>query len=281
VPRPPVFYGLNRLTYIAIRATIAAYMGSGTITREQMKLLLQPAVSHTKKLRRFDMSVSWIGLLGAALIYASINIPAIMAVNRAGDQRLAPAQIVSTVDTAEAAPVETTEAEITTPAPTPIAELVFHYDKVGISAPVEWEVTYSAKNLKVALQSGLAHVKGSALPGSNGTALITGHSSNLGWAKGSYKTVFAPLLKSELDDKFSVQYNGTTYEYQVTEVYEVDPGQVELLAGKDGVAMRLITCTPLGTDKRRLIIDAKQLNPEQSGSWQANTINASLIVATR
>lgn len=255
-------------------------MSSSSITREQMKLLLQPAVSHSRRLRRFDMSISWVGLFGAAIIYASINIPAIVAVNKAGDQRLAPTNLVAQVETAEAAPVDEISPP-TEPAETPVADLTFRYEKVGISAPIEWETPYSAKNIKVALQSGVAHVKGSAQPGGNGTTIITGHSSNTAWAKGGYKTVFAPLLKSELGDTFSVDYSGTTYTYQVTEVYEVDPTRVELLNGKDGVAIRLITCTPLGTDKRRLIIDAKQISPEHTGSWQANAINAAMIVATR
>lgn len=258
-------------------------MSSGTITREQMKLLLQPAVSHRRRQRRFDMSVSWIGLLGAAIIYASINIPAIIAVNRAGDTRLTPTPITTTVDTAEAAPTDTTATDqpmVTTPTE-PVSNPTFIYEKVGIAAPVEWDVPYSAKNIKVALQSGVAHVKGSAQPGSNGTAIITGHSSNLAWVKGDFKTVFAPLLQSQLKDRFSVKYNGTTYEYEVTQVYEVDPGKVEILRGTDGVAMRLITCTPLGTDKRRLIIDAVQVNPTPTGTWQPNTINAAMIVATR
>ena len=263
-------------------------MNSGIVSREQMKLLLKPAHSHTATARRFDMSVSWVGLLGAALIYASINIPAIIAVSRAGDQRLVPTPLVATVSTATAAqgePSDTetpTDSSITTDKTQPTAAISFTYDAVGISAPVEWNVPYSAKNIAVALQSGLAHVKGSAVPGESGTSIITGHSSNVAWARGAYKTVFAPLLKSKLGDQFSVTRDDTTYRYEVTEIYEVDPARVDLLNGSDTVAMRLITCTPLGSDKRRLIIDAKQIDPAPAGAaWQANSINAAKIVATR
>lgn len=260
-------------------------MSNGSLTREHMKLLLQPARSHTRSLRRFDASISWAGILGAALIYASINIPAIMAVNKAGDQRLAPDPLTTAVDLAEAAPIEETpteEVEVESVEATPaVANPTFTYGKVGIAAPLEWNIPYSAKNIKTALQNGLAHVKGSAQPGSNGTAIITGHSSNTAWAKGQYKTVFAPLLKGELGDRFSVKFNDTNYEYEVTAVYEVDPDKVALLKGTDGIHMRLITCTPLGTTKRRLIVDAVQITPEPTGTWQPNDINVEMIVDTR
>lgn len=248
------------------------------LTRDQIKLLLRPARSHTKRLRRFDARVSWIGLLGAALIYSSINLPAFIALNRSGDPRLAPAPLSVTVDTAAAAN-ESTPAEST---PTPVEAPAFVYEKLGISAPIEWNVPYSTGNVKTALQSGLGHIGGSALPGNPGTAIITGHSSNLAWAKGDYKTIFAPLLKSQLDDTFRIVYNNQTFAYKVTQVYEVDPGKIEILSGTENVHIRLITCTPLGTDKRRLIVDAVQTDPTPSiGAWQKNSINSGKIVATR
>lgn len=151
-----------------------------------------------------------------------------------------------------------------TPAPIPnIPENTLIINDLGISAPVLWETDFDEKIIEKKLQEGVVHFKGTARPGEQGTVVITGHSSNYPWKPGSYNNIFTPILKAINGQKISLLYHGSYYEYQVTKSFEVKPTQLDVLSAGSRSGIRLITCTPLGTSLRRLVVEAEQIIPDQ------------------
>ncbi len=131
--------------------------------------------------------------------------------------------------------------------------------KIGVKAPIIWNV--SEENALKALQNGVAHLKGTGLPGTDGNVFITGHSSYYWWAPGQYKTVFALLPNLVVGDKIYLLYQNQLYIYEVIEKLVVWPKDVWVMNKLSYPALSLMTCVPVGTNLRRLIVRAKQTYP--------------------
>lgn len=127
---------------------------------------------------------------------------------------------------------------------------------LGVNVPIIW--TSDTKNFDRDLQSGVVHYPGTALPSQIGTTYISGHSSNVPWAKGSYNKIFEKLGSLPENASFKitvVQKNGkdARLHYIVTRKHEylpTDQAQFEN-SGKSVVA--LSTCWPVGSTARRMV----------------------------
>lgn len=105
------------------------------------------------------------------------------------------------------------------------------------------------------LHNGVVHYPHTAKPYEYGNVFLTGHSSYYSWDKGSYKDVFALLYVMEVGDEFMIYYEGREYVYRVSEIVEVKPDEVEVMRqGGERKIATLMTCTPPGTNLRRLLV---------------------------
>jgi len=119
------------------------------------------------------------------------------------------------------------------------------------------------EDIQNALKFGVVHYPGTAEPGEVGNVFLTGHSSNLPWVDSNYNAVFALLPRLAIGDEYSVFYRGSLHRYRVTERFEVSPKDVSVLAQPNDQRMStLMTCTPVGTTLRRLIIRAIEVDQE-------------------
>lgn len=116
------------------------------------------------------------------------------------------------------------------------------------------------KDIQKSLQDGVVHYPGTAEPGDKGNVVITGHSSYFPWDSGRFKDVFALLHQVAVGDQIIVYHNQKAYSYQVYEIKVVTPDKVDVLTQEDGDRLTLITCTPVGTNLRRLIVLARPVN---------------------
>jgi len=115
---------------------------------------------------------------------------------------------------------------------------------------------------KVDLQRGVVHYPGTAKAGQAGNFFVTGHSSYYPWSPGKFKTVFARLGDLQPGDEYWVYYGGDKHRYTVTDKKEVKPSNVDVLNQPVGKrTSTLMTCTPVGTTLRRLIITADEVDP--------------------
>jgi|SRR3989344_2631556 len=109
------------------------------------------------------------------------------------------------------------------------------------------------------LGKSLVHYKGTAIPGRPGNAIIFGHSTlpQLYNPK-NYMTIFSYLPSLKKGDEIIVDYDGITYTFQVSEMIEVKPEDIQILEQRyDSSYLSLVTCVPPGTTLRRLVVRAK------------------------
>lgn len=137
--------------------------------------------------------------------------------------------------------------------------------KINKKTPIVWESSSDEEIMLKNLQKGVVHYKDTALPGEGrGPIFISGHSSYYWWDKGEYKTIFANLDQLENGDEIVLVYGEIVYIYRVFEKITVDPEQTEVLDPVNEPILDLMTCVPIGTNLKRLIIKARQINPTQS-----------------
>lgn len=113
------------------------------------------------------------------------------------------------------------------------------------------------QDIQDALRSGVVHYPGTPLPGQSGNIVITGHSSYYPWDPGRFKDVFALLHNLNVGDEIIIFHRQKKYTYQVSELEKVFPYEVNVLNDFQDDRLTLITCTPIGTNLKRLIVTAK------------------------
>lgn len=140
--------------------------------------------------------------------------------------------------------------------------------KINVNVPVVYDIGNDNASQQEAMKHGVAHfaVPGaSSRPGEIGNTPISGHSSNDVFEKGDYKFIFAQLDRLEAGDLIYADYKGTRHTYSVTKKEVVMPSEWEkLVYPTTKPVMTLITCTPIGTTHKRLLVTAEQISPDPS-----------------
>ena len=134
--------------------------------------------------------------------------------------------------------------------------------KIGVEAPIVYAESKKQSIINKLLLDGVVHYPDTALPGEIGNVFITGHSSYYWWSKGEYNTVFSILDKLVVGDDIYIHHNNKRYTYRVYDLDVVLPSDTSVLEQGDDSILTLMTCTPVGTNYRRLIVKAKQINPD-------------------
>lgn len=151
--------------------------------------------------------------------------------------------------------------------------------KINVDVPAVYNVGYDHNSQMKAMEKGVAHFAipgANAVPGQIGNTVLSGHSSNDLFDPGDYKFIFAQLDKLQTGDTIYVNYNSVRYTYTVTKKEVVLPTQVDKLTyATDKPILTLITCTPLGTAEKRLLVTAEQVSPDPAKATAANTDKSS------
>lgn len=141
--------------------------------------------------------------------------------------------------------------------------------KLNIEVPVAFGSGTSVREMNIAMRNGVANFSvpgASAVPGQIGNFVVSGHSAGNVYEQSQYKFIFSGLTRMAESDLIYMDYNGVRYTYKVTGTRTVDPTNVAALreiandnAGKPMIT--LITCTPLGSSKYRLLVYGEQIYP--------------------
>lgn len=145
--------------------------------------------------------------------------------------------------------------------------------KINVDAPIVMNVGPSAQEQLDAMSNGIAHVPypgASAEPGQVGNSVFSAHSSSDWTDTGAYKFIFVQLERLAVDDIIYINYKSKRYSYKIYDTKVVMPTDVDALkyTGNDPI-ITLITCVPLGTAEKRLLIFAKQVSPDPKKAPQA------------
>lgn len=145
--------------------------------------------------------------------------------------------------------------------------------KINVDVPVLYDVGADYDSQMEAMAKGVAHFSipgANSHPGEIGNTVISGHSSNDLFDGGEYKFIFAQLDKLNTSDTIYANYKGTRYTYVVTKKEVVMPTEVsKLVYTTNKPVMTLITCTPLGTSQKRLLVTAEQISPDPAAAAAA------------
>lgn len=138
--------------------------------------------------------------------------------------------------------------------------------KINVDAPTVYGIGPDYKSQMAAMEKGVAHFSipgANATPGQYGNTVLSAHSSNDVFAAGDYKFVFAQNEKLTEGDLIYLNYESKRYAYAVTHMEVVLPTEVsKVQIGTDKPMLTLISCVPLGTAQKRLLIFAEQVSPD-------------------
>ncbi|MBO4812971.1 class E sortase [Candidatus Saccharibacteria bacterium] len=146
--------------------------------------------------------------------------------------------------------------------------------KLNVDVPVSFGIPLS--DVMSAMNHGVAHYRiagASAYPGEIGNLVITGHSAGDVYSSNPYKYIFSGLERLEDGDLIYVNYNSVRYTYRVIKKEVVDPSNVAaLVVDTDKPLLTLVTCTPLGTSRNRLLVTAEQISPSYEGASESDEV---------
>lgn len=138
--------------------------------------------------------------------------------------------------------------------------------KINVEAPVVYGVGPDHASQDKAMENGIAHFSipgANAVPGQIGNAVFAGHSSNDVFAAGNYKQIFARNERLAEGDIIYMHFEGKRYTYSVTSTEVVLPSEVsKVQLTTDKPMLTLVSCVPLGTAEKRLLVYAEQISPD-------------------
>lgn len=131
--------------------------------------------------------------------------------------------------------------------------------KIGVNANVVKNVDpYNSAIYQRALTQGVAHAKGSGLPGFPGNVFIFAHSAADWYQANQFNAIFYLTNKLETGDQIIIYYENSKYLYTVSEKKIVESTDINYLSSNPNTnSLTLMTCWPPGTTLSRLIIVAK------------------------
>lgn len=139
---------------------------------------------------------------------------------------------------------------------------------IRVGSPIVYVDEKNEEVYQSALKDGVVHYPETALPGELGNMYVFGHSSDLIWNGGDYKTIFALLPKLREGDEIIVtNTKKDVFTYIVTETFTVNPSDMSVLDqfNDEKSLLTIQTSYPLGTALRRYIVRA-ELDQDQDSS---------------
>ncbi|MBM3210204.1 sortase [Candidatus Saccharibacteria bacterium] len=153
--------------------------------------------------------------------------------------------------------------------------------KINVESPILLGVGTDHDSQMKAMENGVAQFAipgANANPGEAGNFVVSGHSSNDAFAPGDYKFIFAQNEKLTQGDTIYVNHQNTRYTYSITDMKVVLPSEVSAVQiATDKPMLTLISCVPLGTADKRLLIFAEQVSPSPNQASQSEQPSAEPI----
>ncbi|MGP5600377.1 class C sortase [Glutamicibacter arilaitensis] len=130
------------------------------------------------------------------------------------------------------------------------------YERLEIDLPI-----YHGTSMAT-LERGIGHLEGTSLPvgGTDTRSVLTAHRGL------PEATLFTHLNDAKVGDTFSVSLMDQVLTYRVTEMVVIDPAETQSILPVEGEDMiTLVTCTPLGINSHRILVNAVRVPPPPIG----------------
>lgn len=145
--------------------------------------------------------------------------------------------------------------------PTIISQFSIEIAKINAYSEVIKDVDpFDQDEYEVALKKGVAHAKGTGLPGDGKRIYLFAHSTNSPLNFNQFNAVFYELRELEENDDIVIKLNDKEYKYAVTGKKVVSASDISWLTAET-VEEELVlqTCDPPGTTLQRLLVFAKRV----------------------
>ena len=265
----------EKLKFVREQADEKQITGGATIPREtsdevydQVSLNLRTkvqnlAIQRAKANRRHKRLVPFFASLAVAIFFLFLQY-----------NRLIFAPIIAYVSPGNAKDGGIQELDpIIAQKPGPDSKLII--PKLNVNVPVAFSISNDEATVMNAMNHGVAHfaIPGAdALPGQIGNTVITGHSAGDIYSNNQYKFIFSGLERLQNKDLIYINYNSVRYTYSITKKEVVLPSEVNKLAyPTEKPIVTLITCTPLGTAEKRLLVTAEQIGASDGSTGTPQT----------
>ena len=130
-------------------------------------------------------------------------------------------------------------------------------NKLGANAPIVVDVDATDSQVyQRALTRGVAHARGTGLPGEGKNIFLFAHSSATYLLATRYNSIFYLLHKLEIGDEIEIWYKEQHYSYHVKALNYVPSTSTSYLGNGNSETLSLMTCWPPGTTLKRLIVIA-------------------------
>lgn len=151
-------------------------------------------------------------------------------------------------------PFVTGKSVVGTQDPGKIAQFEISIPKIEVAVPVVPNVDgTSEKAYDEALKMGVAHFQGTGLPSAGSNIFIFGHSSSV-FGTGKYDKIFAKLNNLAAGDTVTLNFNNKAYNYTVASKKVISATDTSVIAPTDSEQLTLMTCWPVGSDQKRLVV---------------------------
>lgn len=153
------------------------------------------------------------------------------------------------------------EDQSLSPHPCPKSDFTISIDKLGICSQIIPDVDPFDSNLyQIALSQGVAHAKGTGMPGQGKNIFLFAHSSGNPLDASRYNSIFYLLYKLTKDEIIVLNYQNISKQYQIVDSKIVTSTSVNyLIDDNNEETLTLMTCWPPGTTLNRLIVIAKPI----------------------
>jgi len=148
--------------------------------------------------------------------------------------------------------------KLTTPKPKYIEQYRIIIPKIGADSDIILNVDPgNEEEYMDALSKGVAHAKGTSLPGQPGRTYLFAHSTNSLANVTTYNAVFYQLRNLNIGDQILLSDGYKYFYYKVTDKVIVSANDVSWLNKGNEEELVLQTCDPPGTAYKRLLVIAK------------------------
>lgn len=148
------------------------------------------------------------------------------------------------------------------PVPAPAATSNLLLSTVPEPIPLIFSETLDESTLQEYLKQGAVVLPLGRNFGEPGNMVVTAHSSGTA-AFGPYRFAFAKLSELKTGEEFSIAATGHRYTYRVYGQEIVWPHQVDHLPNDDRSTVTLVTCWPLWTNFKRLLVHSELIKTEK------------------
>jgi len=135
------------------------------------------------------------------------------------------------------------------------------FDQLESPLPLVYSDTLEEEQLQEYLKEGAVVLPLGTSFGDPGNVVVTAHSSGTA-AFGPYRFAFAKLGELEPGQEFKITTPTASYTYRAYKKEVVWPHQVDKLPSDDRSTVTLVTCWPLWTNFKRLLVHAELIKTE-------------------